>query len=454
MDNLFGGSQLDDRTWSLCSDQAKKDLQSCKDPWVDSYDDWKALSVEDKLLLMARYPMKDSQVTAGADVQSIVDDWRMSDVKKKSHKKQPEATEDWQTVGGAPEDLVKTVSTAEEEADDDEFDEDAFLSRALIDDDDDDNGSYFGDTISRGKPKDLDILLAVIKRKTDMSVATVSKHDRDFLKKSVDVWKLSKEERKRLCTLWASLLNTDADADIHRFSSDCRKAAEVEAKYNARLDTFILKGAKVVGMTTTGAAKYNQMLRTLGPEVIIVEEAAEVLEASIVAALTSNTKHLILIGDHLQLRPQISEYSIGTHHGLEVSLFERLVHLGVKHVTLTNQRRMHPDISALITPSIYKMLGNAGNVESYPPVTGVSERLYFISHDIPEDGENKVGSKVKAIDMAHDENGKCNDHEANYIVRLLVYLLCNGYKTSQVVVLSMYKRQVFKIKSLAKAQQR
>lgn len=55
-------------------------------------------------------------------------------------------------------------------------------------------------------------------------------------------------------------------------------------------------------MTTTGAAKYRSVLQDVKPPVVIVEEAAEVLEAHTITTLTSACKHLILIGDHQQVR--------------------------------------------------------------------------------------------------------------------------------------------------------
>jgi superfamily I DNA and/or RNA helicase len=85
-------------------------------------------------------------------------------------------------------------------------------------------------------------------------------------------------------------------------------------------------------------------------QVIVVEEAAEVLEAHILTSLTSATEHVILIGDHLQLPPKVETYDLQQESGrgfdLNVSLFERLVRQGsVQHVMLEEQRRMHPTIS-------------------------------------------------------------------------------------------------------------
>ena len=61
-------------------------------------------------------------------------------------------------------------------------------------------------------------------------------------------------------------------------------------------DQNTLATAKVVGMTTTGAAKYQDVLQGLKPKIVIVEEAAEVLEAYITTALSESCEQLILIG--------------------------------------------------------------------------------------------------------------------------------------------------------------
>ena len=79
----------------------------------------------------------------------------------------------------------------------------------------------------------------------------------------------------------------------------------------------------------------------------------------------------------------------------------------------------------------------------------MAERLFFITHNVPEDGEFVKGvNKASTADITLEGDGKVNSFEAKYILRLLEYLLCNGYKTSQIVVLSMYKRQVRLVKDL------
>ena len=59
-----------------------------------------------------------------------------------------------------------------------------------------------------------------------------------------------------------------------------------------------MKTADIIAMTTTGAAKNRAALTKLGAEIMVIEEAAEVLESSITCSLTDKLKQLILIGDH------------------------------------------------------------------------------------------------------------------------------------------------------------
>lgn len=71
----------------------------------------------------------------------------------------------------------------------------------------------------------------------------------------------------------------------------------------------VLRKAKVVAMTTTGAAIHQQLLNKLEAPIIFVEEAAEILETNLLASLTPHVKHLILIGDHKQLKPTVRLYN-------------------------------------------------------------------------------------------------------------------------------------------------
>ena len=87
------------------------------------------------------------------------------------------------------------------------------------------------------------------------------------------------------------------------------------------------------------------MLRRIQPRIVIVEEAAEVLEAHVMTTLSAQCQHLILIGDHQQLRPNPNVYELAETYNLKYSLFERLVINELEHETLERQHRMRPEIA-------------------------------------------------------------------------------------------------------------
>jgi superfamily I DNA and/or RNA helicase len=113
---------------------------------------------------------------------------------------------------------------------------------------------------------------------------------------------------------------------------------------------------QVVGMTTTKAAGLQSALRSVKPRIVVVEEAAEVFEQHILTSLTECCEHLILIGDHQQLRPNPADFQLGKQYNLEISMFERLVMNGFEYRQLSTQHRMRPEISATMMGHFYANL--------------------------------------------------------------------------------------------------
>jgi len=156
-----------------------------------------------------------------------------------------------------------------------------------------------------------------------------------------------------------------------------------------------IKAAKIIGMTTTGAVKNKALIiKSFQPQVVLVEEAAHVLEAHLVSSLTKFCDQLILIGDHKQLRPLTADNLMAWRYKLDISLMERLVRNGIAKgeqnwVQLKTQHRMREEIAKLVSPLIYKELENHGDVFQYGDVKGCKKNLFFIDHEFPE---SKVSS--------------------------------------------------------------
>lgn len=105
-------------------------------------------------------------------------------------------------------------------------------------------------------------------------------------------------------------------------------------------DAHIIAGSKLVGMTTTGLGKYRSIIAAVKPRIVLIEEAAEALEGPVAIACMPSVEHLILVGDHKQLRPHCSVNDLSEDpYFLDISMFERLVDNKFPFETLRTQRR-------------------------------------------------------------------------------------------------------------------
>ena len=193
-------------------------------------------------------------------------------------------------------------------------------------------------------------------------------------------------------------------------------------------DARYLSQARIIGCTTTGLSKYRALLHGLKPKIVMIEEAAETLEAYVTAACFDSLEHLILVGDHRQLRPSCSVKELEGHpFNLAVSLFERLVCNNVEFSQLLKQRRMRPEIRQALAP-IYGNLTDHPCVfdrEAIPGMGGINS--YFFSHVWHEDSDN--------------HQSKVNVEEAKMIVAFFNYLVDNGIKVKDITILTFYNGQ-------------
>ena len=126
-----------------------------------------------------------------------------------------------------------------------------------------------------------------------------------------------------------------------------------------------------------------------------MEEAAEVLESHIVTSLTPGCQHLILIGDHQQLRPNPTVYDLAKTYHLDVSLFERMVKNGMPFERLRLQHRMRPEISKIMDHIyVHPKLENHESVLTFENVKGVACNIFFVDHN---HGEVRINIHKKMI---------------------------------------------------------
>jgi hypothetical protein len=231
-------------------------------------------------------------------------------------------------------------------------------------------------------------------------------------------------------------------SNLARQYNECR--ARVEELYREKR-AYILSQKRIIGCTTTAAAMYSKEIQKVLPGIVIVEEAGEILESHVLTAMTSNTKQLVLIGDHKQLRPKISNYTLtvekGDGYNLNQSLFERLVVARVPHTTLNRQHRMRPEISTLVRSLTYPELEDAPKTQGRPPLRGFQDSVIFVSHH-----ERELNAK-RIADRGDEGSGssKENEYEVGMILKCLRYLGQQGYGTDQIVVLTPYLGQLYNL---------
>lgn len=214
------------------------------------------------------------------------------------------------------------------------------------------------------------------------------------------------------------------------------KAYDVQARLrrigNWEKDETILRKQKIIGMTTTGFGKYRGLIAALQPKVVLIEEAAETLEAPVISTCVPSLQQLILVGDHQQLRPHCN---VSAHEGkpyyLNISLFERMVKNNVDYDILRKQRRMIPEIRRLLNPIYRDKIQDHASVldpEIRPEVPGMGGvNSFFFSHQWSETRDDQMSA--------------INKDEAAMIVGFVEYLVYNDVKPEDITIMTFYNGQ-------------
>lgn len=258
-----------------------------------------------------------------------------------------------------------------------------------------------------------------------------------------EFWSLLPEHRLAMANGWKKEIVKDEIKTFKRLVIEFQILCEERRTIKQQEDLQILEEARVIGATTTGAAQYKQLLSSKKPGVLIVEEAGEVLEPHVLASLEAeSTRHLILIGDHKQLRPKVETYKLTSvsdmGYAFDCSLFERLISSGLLSVTLGVQHRMRPTISSLIRMQTYPDLIDHESVTLFPDVQGVKSNVLFLDHQHFEDKAEESDGDVPSA-------SKSNHFEVDMCLSITKYLLQQGYRPGKIAILTPYLGQLQQI---------
>ena len=249
-----------------------------------------------------------------------------------------------------------------------------------------------------------------------------------------NLWDLRINDRILLIQYLLQQKFTEAGKYFEGLLAEYEKIYRTKEELEDQQKVNILRQMKITGMTVTGANIHRSLIAQIRPEVILVEEAAEVLEPQLVALMGNWVKHLIMIGDHQQLRPSVENYKLARDYHLDLSMMERLINNGLSYATLTMQNRMRPEFADLLLDIYPTLQSNLARVETNKPASCIGRSMYFWTHQQPELNERSFTNKA----------------EAERAVRLALFLIEQGYKPSQITILSPYLGQVRLIRRMVK----
>ncbi len=115
-----------------------------------------------------------------------------------------------------------------------------------------------------------------VNRIRKMYIAPLHTSDRPIseLLDQSDIWLFSDVERQRLCEYVRVQLRTSHTERLHESMEAYSKAQKQYENVCNQTYLDVMRKASVIGMTTSGAAKYQDVLHNLGARVIVIEEAA------------------------------------------------------------------------------------------------------------------------------------------------------------------------------------
>lgn len=261
-------------------------------------------------------------------------------------------------------------------------------------------------------------------------------------KTSEQLWQMTVPNRREIITTWRLNMLKDQVSNFCKISQEYNNCQSRLDRMFKRRDSQIIGSKRIIGCTTTAAAKYTQELQAASRDVLLVEEAGEILESHVLTALSTETEQLILIGDHKQLRPKVSSYRLSVEKGegydLNRSLFERLILRGYPHQTLMQQHRMRPEISSLVRVLTYPDLVDAPKTSGRDNLRGFQDNIVFLDHSHLEDDNSEIANWKDTSSFS----SKRNTFEAEMVLQCVRYLAQQRYGTDRIVVLTPYLGQL------------
>jgi intron-binding protein aquarius len=201
---------------------------------------------------------------------------------------------------------------------------------------------------------------------------------------------------------------------------------------------------------------------------VIMEEAAQILEIETLIPMLLQTtnvvdgarlKRVVMIGDHYQLPPIVTNPVLQRHSKLEQSMFARFIRLGVPAVLLDKQGRSRPEIASLYSWR-YQLVATSmigadhvarATTSSLDNLDQVRQGRYLLANP----GFALTHQLINVPDFQGQGESTPSAYfyqnlgEAEYVVAVYQYMRLLGYPRASIAILTTYNGQRKLIQDIA-----
>ncbi|KAK1374132.1 tRNA-splicing endonuclease positive effector (SEN1) [Heracleum sosnowskyi] len=205
---------------------------------------------------------------------------------------------------------------------------------------------------------------------------------------------------------------------------------------NAIRDSILDEAAIVFStLSFSGSSLFSKLNHTF--DVVIIDEAAQAIEAATLVPLANGCKQVFLVGDPLQL-PATVISPVADKFNYGMSLFKRFQEAGYPVQMLKTQYRMHPEIRSFPSKEFYKEALEDGpsvgieTTRAWHRYSCFGPFCFFDLHEGKESGTSSSGSRE-------------NVDEAEFVLLMCRKLLARFAElksSSQIGIISPYRSQV------------
>lgn len=289
-----------------------------------------------------------------------------------------------------------------------------------------------------------------------------------------------------VCHLCKRLNKIITDNDLH-----------TARKQFAEAGAHAFRNARIVGSTVVGASRRLDALRSAGPFAVVIEEACEVIEPTLMSVLAVNTlRKLEMIGDHRHLPAFAQQCWFNfetTIPSIKTSLFERLIIGSVKsphnrdgatrssnhnaeaaailpHTVLDEQRRMRSSIADITRPDYTDLVQIVdhkhtatqcvGDVVIRSCVDRKQVNNTLVHRELwPDKGRSvpALAANIYFWDLLNNTESRpvaglsaCNQGEAEAVASFTKWLLMCGYPPASISIITPYMGQKIAIMAALK----